>query len=101
MALLSDSDRLQMLKAVGAEEFDTGHADSLWAVFEGEFNNPELSGIPVIGEQRWLECLLSDREKHSLVDGMRLTRQSDGEHIFIRSLEPSRSSGFMVIRIGR
>lgn len=101
MDLLSDATRLDMLKSLGAEEFDTGNIEKLWGVLEGEFNDPELSGIAVEGEQRWLECRLSDKDTHRLVKGSRLTRVRDGEELFVKRLEPSRSSGFVVVRLGR
>lgn len=101
MDLLTDADRLNMLKALGAEEFDTGQATRLWAVIEGEFNDPELSGIEIEGEIRWLECRLSDKATHKLVKRSRLTRISDGDELFVRRFEPSRSSGFLVIRLSR
>lgn len=99
MSLLSDSDRLAMLKAVGAEEFDTGKPERLWAVLEGEYNEPELTGIPIEGELRWLECRLSDKDAHDLVKRSRVTRVADGEELFVKSFEPSRSSGFLIIRL--
>lgn len=99
--LLSEADRLDSLKAVGAEEFDTGRADRLWAVLEGEFNDPELSGVSIEGEIRWLECRLSDVAAHELVKGSRLTRVADGEELTVKRFEPSRSSGFTIVRLGR
>lgn len=88
-----------MLKSLGAEEFDTGKPDYLWAVIEGEFNDPEISGIPVEGEIRWLECRLSDKAAHELVKGSPITRVSDGEQLYVLRFEPSRSSGFIVVRL--
>ena len=100
--MLTEADRLSMIKSLGGEAFRVPTSDSpLWAIFEGEFNNPELSGIPVNGELRWLEARLSDRESLGLVEGMKLTRISTGDDVFVRSFEPSQSSGFVVIRIGR
>lgn len=101
MELLSDDTRLQMLKSLGAEEFDTGKPDRLWAVFEGEYNDPELSGIAIEGEISWLECRLSDRDAHELVKDSRLTRILDGESYLVKRFEPSRSSGFLVIRLSK
>ena len=99
--LLTDADRLDMLKAAGAEEFDTGKPDRLWAVFEGEYNEPQLTGIPVEGEITWLECRLSDKDTHELVKRSRLTRLSDGQEYSVKEFEPSRSSGFLIIRLSK
>lgn len=99
--LLSEADRLDALKAAGAEEFDTGKPERLWAVFEGEFNDPELTGITVEGEITWLECRLSDRDTHELVKRSRLTRLSTGQEFGVKRFEPSRSSGFLIIRLGK
>jgi len=101
MFLFTESSRLDMLKAIGAEEFNTGHVSMLWAVFEGEFNDPELSGVPVEGQQTWIECRISDKDAHKLVKGSRLTRISTGQDYFVRRFEPSESSGFLVVRLGK
>lgn len=101
MDLISDDTRLLMLKSLGAEEFGTGETQYLWAVLEGEYNEPELTGIPVEGEIRWLECRLSDKDAHNLVKSSRLTRVKNGEEFFVKKFEPSSSSGFLVIRLNR
>jgi len=97
--MFDDDDRLAMLKDVGAEQFDTGQPFELWALFEGEFNDPELSGIPVEGEITWLECRISDKETHALVVNSRLKRVGTEEDFYVRRLEPSKSSGFLIIRL--
>lgn len=99
--MFSDEDRLAILKDAGAEEFDTGRPERLWAVFEGEFNDPELSGIPIEGEILWLECRLSDKDVHELVKDSRLRRVKTDEEFFVKRFEPSRSSGFLVVRLKR
>lgn len=99
--MFTEADRLDMIKAVGGEEFDTGLPEPLVAVLEGEFNEPELSGIPIEGEIRWMEVRLSDKDHHQLVKGSTLVRVSDGERLSVRRFEPSRSSGFVVIRLSR
>jgi hypothetical protein len=99
--LLSELDRLQMLKSLGGEEFDTGRPQRLWAVIEGEYNDPELSGITIEGEIRWLEVRSSDVALHELVKNSKLVRVSDGEALYVKRFEPSRSSGFTVVRLNR
>jgi len=99
--MLTEADRLEMLKAIGAEQFDTGKPEKLWAVFEGEFNDPEVSGIGVNGEIVWLECRLSDKEFHGLTREQRITRLLDGTSWHLKNFEPSRSSGFVVVRLSK
>lgn len=90
-----------MLRALGAEEFDTGNPARLWAVIEGEYNDPELTGITIEGELRWLEVRSSDVTAHDLVKNSKLVRLADGEQLYVKRFEPSRSSGFTVIRLVR
>jgi len=100
--MLTDADRLSMIKSLGGELFRTSTSDDLlMAVFESEFNDPELSGIAVEGEIRWLECRLSDKAAFNLVKGSKLTRVADNQEFFVRRFEPSESSGFLILRLGR
>jgi hypothetical protein len=95
--MFSEADRLDMLKALGAETFDTGHASPLWGVLEGEYNEPALTGISIEGEVRWIEARQSDVDAHGLIKGSRLTRIGTGDDLFVRRLEPNRSSGFVQV----
>ena len=88
-----------MLKSLGAEEFETGQVLNLWGVLEGEYNEPELSGINIEGEIRWIEARQSDVDAHELVKKSKLIRVSTGEELFVKKFEPSTSSGFVVIRL--
>jgi len=99
--MISETDRLDMLRALGAEQFQTSHADSLWATLEGEFNEPALTGIPTAGEITWIECRSSDVDLHGIVKGSKIIKKSDGETWFAKRFEPSRSSGFTIIRLGK
>lgn len=90
-----------MLKGLGAEEFDTGQTEHLWAVFESEFNDPDISGIAVEGEITWIECRLSDKSAHQLVKLSKMKRVKTGDDYFVRRFEPSGSSGFLIIRLGK
>lgn len=97
----TDEDRLEMLDAVGAEEFDTGKPEKLRALHEGEFNEPELSGIPIEGELRFITCRISDVKAHELVKRSRLVRVKTGETFFVQKFEPNASTGLVVIRLGK
>lgn len=101
MELFDDATRLAMLKATGAEEFDTGNPALLWATLEGEYNDPELSGIPIEGEIRWIEVRSSDIDLHRLVKDSPLRQVSTGDKFLIKRFEPSKSTGFTIVRLSK
>lgn len=95
----SEADRLAVLQAVGGEEFDTGHTDRLWAVFDIPSFDTEGLPIPVRNRKPVLTCRESDVVLHDLVKQSPVTRVSDGVQYLVRDFEYD-GTGMVVISLG-
>jgi hypothetical protein len=97
--LESEADRLGMIKAVGGEEFDTGHPENLWAVFD--IPTVDSGGLPIPARSRKPEisCRESDIVAHSIVKQTPLIRVATGVHYVVREFEHD-GTGMSVIYLG-
>lgn len=84
----SEADRLAALIAAGAEEFDTGHSEMLWAVFDIPSITSDGVLIPVRSRRPVLTCRTSDAALHKLIKQSPVTREADGSVYLVRDLEP-------------
>lgn len=82
----SDADRLTLIQAVG-EQFETGHATKLWAIYDREYAETATGRMSTAGGRALIHCRTSDIELHSLVRDSKLTR-ADGSVFFAKSFEP-------------
>ena len=83
----SDADRLALIRAVG-EQFSTGAAVKLWAVFDRPSFDADGLLIPVKNRRPELQCRDIDVEAHGLVKQSPITRDIDGTKFFVKDLEP-------------
>lgn len=84
----SEADRLASIKALGGEPFSTGNAEKLYAVFDREYLESDLSSHSVANRKPMLTCRTSDVAAHSLVKDSKVVRDSDGSAFFCSKFEP-------------
>ena len=75
-----------MLQTVG-EQFDTGHVEPLWAIFD--IPSFTADGLPIAVRSRAPELTMreSDIEVHSLVKQSVVTRMKDGAQYLVRDFD--------------
>lgn len=95
--LESEADRLAMIQAVGGEEFDTGHAERLLAIFDRAYEESVLTGHVVANRRPILHCRTSDIAAHELVKQYKVTRVSDGSVFFVKDFEPDGTGMTIVV----
>lgn len=66
-----------MIKSAGGEEFDTGAAQHLWAVFDRAFLEQPVGSQTVETRKPMLTCRTSDVAAHSLVKQSVIRRVAD------------------------
>lgn len=86
MALLNDATLLAALKAAGAEEFDTGYPEALFATFDDDYQESSPGVFTVVGRSKVLRCRTADIATHRLVKGSALKRAADGVTMTVREL---------------
>lgn len=96
--LESESDRLEMIKAVG-EQFSTGYTEPLWAIFDRESFDSEGNFVPVKNRRPMMTCRESDVQLHGLVNKSVVTRLSDGSRWTVKDFEPD-GVGLVIVNLG-
>lgn len=95
----TDAERLDGLKDAGAEQFETGHASPLWAIFGYGYASASLGDIEVESREPVLEaCRDVDIAEHGLQKGDTITRVQDGAQYRVRRIEPD-GAGMSVVRL--
>jgi hypothetical protein len=94
----SEADRLALVNGLGGEEFDTGKADRLLAIFERETVDSLGQMIPVQNRRPMLTCRESDATLHELVKGSRVVRIADKAPYIVATVEPD-GSGMCILML--
>ncbi len=95
----SEADRLSFVAVNDfGEEFDTGKADRLVAIFDRETFDSLGALIPVQNRKPMLTCRESDVALHELVKGSRIVRLSDSAAYQVKTIEPD-GTGMCVVML--
>lgn len=87
MSLIPESTLLDMLKALGAEQFE-GLDGTFWALFDSPYASVSLQDDIFESKKPLLTARTSDLEAASVTEGSEVTRVSDGAVYRVTRPEP-------------